>query len=307
MEGECRRRQRETTHGNDALKHPGTDAFDVLTELTRRPLPFSVHTTRHLWTDPHIARQMLRHHLDPQTPLASRRPGEIERIVDWLDGVLSLAGRRVCDLGCGPGLYAQQFHDRGATVLGVDWSELALEHARAQAAGSGRQIDYRSLDYLSDPLPADVDVFTLIYCDFCALSPAQRGALLGSIANALNPGGHLVMDVHSMTAFEQFAAGLEIERRMLDGFFAAGDYVAARQSLRYEAERATLERYLIVEPGTCWSIFNWLQYFDVDTLSRELDAAGFEIEIARGSLSGLPLTPASNLLAVVARAAWSAG
>ena len=83
--------------------------------------------------------------------------------------------------------------------------------------------------------------------------------------------------------------------------------MAAKQSLRYEREQVTLERYLVVEPDACWSIFNWLQYFDIDTVSRELGAAGFEVEVARGSLSGTPLTPASNLLGVVARATASAG
>ena len=43
-----------------------------------------------------------------------------------------LSGRRVLDLGCGRGRWAQEFALRGARVTGVDWSEQALEQARSR-------------------------------------------------------------------------------------------------------------------------------------------------------------------------------
>jgi ubiquinone/menaquinone biosynthesis C-methylase UbiE len=41
-----------------------------------------------------------------------------------------LEGRRVLDLGCGRGRWAEEFARRGAQVTGIDWSAEALEHAR---------------------------------------------------------------------------------------------------------------------------------------------------------------------------------
>lgn len=83
-----------------------------------RPAPFSKMTIATLWTDPHIARQMLAFHLDPHHDAASRRPGSIEGFVGWLDERLPLAGKKLMDLGCGPGLYAQRLAQRGAQVTG---------------------------------------------------------------------------------------------------------------------------------------------------------------------------------------------
>ena len=76
-----------------------------LLDFHERPTPFSRYTTDVLWTDPHIARRMLCNHLDPETDLASRRVQAIEAIVAWMDRKISLSGKSVCDLGCGPGLY----------------------------------------------------------------------------------------------------------------------------------------------------------------------------------------------------------
>ena len=44
----------------------------------------------------------------------------------------SLQGRRVLDLGCGRGRWAQEFARRGARVTGIDWSEEALAQARTR-------------------------------------------------------------------------------------------------------------------------------------------------------------------------------
>ncbi|MBF9052490.1 SAM-dependent methyltransferase, partial [Roseobacter sp. HKCCD9032] len=47
--------------------------YSDLDELNRKPEPFSRYTTDVLWTDPWIAQQMLKMHLDDSTDLASRK------------------------------------------------------------------------------------------------------------------------------------------------------------------------------------------------------------------------------------------
>ena len=64
---------------------------------------------KELWTRPHLAEQMLGYHLNQETDLASRRFESIDRVVEWIDAQLNLPNKSVCDLGCGPGLYAQRF------------------------------------------------------------------------------------------------------------------------------------------------------------------------------------------------------
>ena len=257
--------------------------FDVPADFTSRPECYSVLTSETLWTDPHISEQMLSFHLDSGSALASRPPDQIDAAVAWLDTRVSLRGKRVTDLGCGPGLYTERFHDSGAIVTGLDWSACSLAHAKSRALATRRQISYSLADYTQDPLPTGTDLFTLIYYDFCALSPAQRHALLLRIREALATGGLLAMDVYAMPAFERFDETVMIEYGLMNGFWSANEYIGAKKSFKYVDERATLERYLIVEEDRYWSVFNWLQYFSVSSLTEELERAGFEVaELAPG-------------------------
>ena len=89
--------------------------YEFLKDIARRPEPFSRYTAAELWTRPHLARQMLNFHLDQETDLASSRFETIDRAVDWIDARLQLSGKRLCDLGCGPGLFRSVARRRGWT------------------------------------------------------------------------------------------------------------------------------------------------------------------------------------------------
>jgi SAM-dependent methyltransferase len=150
--------------------------YDLIHDIAVRPEPFSKYTTKELWTRPHFARQMFVFHINQETDLASRRVEVIIDAVRWIDIQLDLASKSVCDLGCGPGLYAQRFAALGAKVTGVDFSKQAIDYASAHSDSS---IRYLHADYLIDELPSGVDVITLIYMDLCVLSSEQRAKLLG--------------------------------------------------------------------------------------------------------------------------------
>lgn len=272
----------------------------MLGRLAQRPDPYSRTTIKDLWTRPHIARQMLAHHLDQNTSLASRPIAVIEGIVDWLDEALKLDGKRICDLGCGPGLYSSRLAQRGATVAGVDFSPTAIAYAKSQASTSDSRLEYLVADYLKDELPCGFDVVTLIYYDYCALSPADRRALLRRIHSILNPGGNLVLDVLADSVFPQISEQLTIEERLMDGFWSDSDYVGIHRTWLYRDLRVSLDHYAIVEPSTSWEILNWMQYFSTDRLVQELEEAGFSVGAICGSLTGEPLTNASNELGVIA-------
>jgi len=252
---------------------------DLLADLARRPEPFARYTTPEFWNDPHVSVEMLKWHLNPQSDRASYRPDTIREAVAWLDKTLNLAGKRVCDLGCGPGLYTQAMHDRGAAVIGIDVSENSLSYAktqaRAEARQAGRRIDYRRLNYVEDELPDGMDLFTLISRDFCVLSPEQRQLLLGRVRAALRPGGHLIFDVEGEAAFDEFEETALIEPDLMAGFWAESPYLGLKKSFSYPDRRVTLERYLILKPPRSAQVFNWLQYFSPDEIDKELSAAGF--------------------------------
>ena len=273
---------------------------ELLKKLAVRPEPYSSMTTKDLWTRPHIARQMLAYHLDQDTPLASRPIAVIEEVVAWLDRELSLDGKRLCDLGCGPGLYSTRFAERGADVTGVDFSPTAIAYAESQVSSTDPGITYFVADYVNDNLPTGFDVVTLIYFDFCALSPVDRHKLLRRIASMLNPGGRLVMDVLAESAFRDVREQVTIEERLMGGFWADSDYVGIHRTWVYPEETLSLDHYLVVEPSEQWQILNWMQYFSPDRIERELEAAGFTVRALAGSLAGEVLTEDRTEIGIIA-------
>lgn len=270
---------------------------ELFSNLARRPESFSVYTVKELWTRPHLAGKMLEYHLSQDTAHASRTEDVVERIVAWIDSQLDLQGKRICDLGCGPGLYARRMAGYGAEVTGVDFSAGSLEYARSRDSQS---ISYLEADYLQDDLPGGFDIVVLIYFDYCAVSPELRTALLGKIHQMLNPGGHLVLDLAGTGMYERAEEHIYLEQGLMDGFWAPSDYVGIQKTDRYPDDLVTLDRYVIIEPGETWQIFNWMQYFTPESATAELNDAGFMVKAMTAGLEGEPLEEGSDAIGVIA-------
>ena len=277
--------------------------YDLLQDIAQRPEPFSRYTAAELWTRPHLARQMLSFHLNQETDLASRRFEIIDQVVNWIDSELHLSDKSLCDLGCGPGLYAQRFSDKGAAVTGVDFSTRSLEYADLKARENEQTIRYIHADYLLDDLPTGFDIVTLIYTDLCVLSPEQRTILLGRMREMLNPDGRIVIDVAGMGLLTAKEECTVIDNQLMNGFWAKGDYVGIQRTFVYPDERLSLDRYLIVEPNETWQIFNWFQHYTPESLQAELHHAGLSVVQMLGDLTGKPLKPGGDFIGVIAGAA----
>lgn len=106
-----------------------------------------------------------------------------------LDLLGEVAGARILDAACGPGLYAEELIARGATVTGFDHSPRMVELARQRApAGSFRTHDLgHPLDWLADQ-SVDMVLFALAleYVD-------DKVAALREFRRVLRPGGVLVL------------------------------------------------------------------------------------------------------------------
>ncbi|MDP6172950.1 MAG: class I SAM-dependent methyltransferase [Rhodospirillales bacterium] len=218
-----------------------------------------------------------------------------------MDRRLGLEGKAVCGLGCGPGLYANLMVGLGAQVTGIDFSARSIEYARQAAKQSGRALTFEKKDYLKDDLPAEQNLVCLIYGDLCALSPEQRKLLCGKIHASLKPGDYFVLDVFSHTQFAQREEQASYERRLMDGFWAAGDYFGFLTTLLYAEQKIALDHYLIAEPNRTREIFNWLQYFKPESVAAELTDNGFKVEQAVDILSGEPVGPEPGEFAVITR------
>ncbi|PCC68405.1 Methyltransferase domain-containing protein [Nannocystis exedens] len=103
--------------------------------------------------------------MNPRTPLAGqyRAQRAFRRWAEVLAMCPPLAGRRVLDLGCGPGDLARVLAEHGARVTGVDRDPRLIAEARADAA-EGCAFELADLAAF-EPTP---DAFDGLWCTFVA-------------------------------------------------------------------------------------------------------------------------------------------
>ena len=224
-----------------------------------RPAPFSAYTTPKLWNDPHISSQMLALHLAADETAASRPHRFIEASTSWIAAEFGLGrGSRVLDLGCGPGLYANQLASRGTRVVGIDVSARSVRHARLTAQRDALPAEFREGNYLVDELGGGYDLACLIYEDYCALSPSQRTGLMVRVRKALNQGGAVLFDVTAAPRFDAFRDGSVTERNLMGGFWSDRPYIGTCETWTYPELRLALERYTIrTDAGLTRQYWNW--------------------------------------------------
>eukprot|EP00026_Physarum_polycephalum_P019482 Phypoly_transcript_21523.p1 GENE.Phypoly_transcript_21523~~Phypoly_transcript_21523.p1 ORF type:complete len:126 (+),score=18.06 Phypoly_transcript_21523:49-378(+) len=70
---------------------------------------------------------------------ATHRPGFPEVFYDRLATFIDVKGKRVCDVGTGPGVIALELAKRGAVVTGLDISPNQIEAAKQKAISLGLQ------------------------------------------------------------------------------------------------------------------------------------------------------------------------
>lgn len=275
--------------------------YRQLQAINHKPEAFEFYSADQLWTGVHTSGQMLSYHLNESVDLASRNHAFIERSLQWIcDHFAMDSNTRVCDFGCGPGLYTSGYAKSGAQVTGVDFSENSLNYAEQQAKQQGLTIDYVQQNYLHYASAARFDLISLIMCDFCALSPAQRRQLLAVMHQHLADGGRLLLDVLSTKAYDAREESALYEHRQLQGFWSENDYYGFLSTFKYPQEQVVLDKYTIVEESGSRVIYNWLQYFSEEALTAELSAAGFRIEALYGDVAGTPYSGEQMEFAVVA-------
>lgn len=262
--------------------------FEQLESTNARPRPFSDYTAEDLWADPHISEQMLRFHLDGDVALASRTTSFIKRSLRWVTQLASLnqsSRPRVLDLGCGPGLYANRLALTGAEVVGVDFSERSIRHATDSADPSASPT-YLLGNYLEVDVPGTFDLILLAMCDYCALNPDQRRTLLRRVHTWLRPGGRFVFDVYGLQSLRDRDEGVIYSPNLMDGFWSSGPYHGFHRTFVYEDHALVLDKFDIIEAERSRSIYNWLQHFDVASITAELETCGLAVNGLFGDLTG---------------------
>ena len=270
-----------------------------LVALQQKPAPFTPGEPL-FWDDPHISKQMLDVHLNPDIEAASRKAETIDRSVPWLIQTLGLkTGASLLDLGCGPGLYASRFARAGFGVTGVDYSRRSIGYASNHAKENNLEIVYRYENYLNLTDEDQYDAAFLIYGDFCPLNPEQRSMLLKNIYRALKPNGKFVLDVstreHRMKHGNKngwYAAE--------SGFWKPGPHLVLEAGFDYPEGSIWLDQYAVIEADEKISVYrNWFQDYTPESITAELVQGSFAVESIWADLTGTPYTPESEWIGVI--------
>ena len=276
--------------------------FKELREINLRPEPFQFYTADELWTNEHTSKQMLKYHLNESIDVSSRNKRFIDRSVEWIVSHFAVDDKaEIADFGCGPGLYSTKLADEGAIVTGIDFSENSLKYAIQIAEQKGLKINYVHTNYLNFETTRGFDLITMIMCDFCALSPEQRKIMLSKFYSLLNPGGSVLLDVYSLNSFKQKEKSASYELNQLNKFWSPDDYYCFVNTFKYEQEKVTLDKYTIIEKFQKRVVYNWLQYFSAETLSKEFEENGFKVEELFSDITGTPYNNESTEIAIIAK------
>jgi len=275
--------------------------FKALNKINHIPELFSIYTAETLWNDPYISSKMLEFHLNEEMEPASRNKKFIDKSAAWIISRFNIqSGFSVCDFGCGPGLYTTEFAKKGAEVTGIDFSHRSIEYAITSAKKQGLVINYINQNYLDFKCNQKFDLITMIYCDFCALSPSQRSDLIQIFQQHLKPGGKILLDVFTMEAYYHRDETIMYEPDLMGGFWSADPYYGFMNTIKYDREKVVLDKYTIVEETETREVYNWLQYFSQESLTEAFNNNGFKVKAVFENVAGDPIKPASNTLAIEA-------
>jgi cyclopropane fatty-acyl-phospholipid synthase-like methyltransferase len=278
------------------------DVFEELEKINSRPELFEFYTASDLWTDEHTSAQMLAFHLNDTIDVSSRNAEFISRSCEWIASHFKIGtGTKVADFGCGPGLYATKLAQRQADVTGIDFSKRSIEYAERVATREGLPINYVNLNYLDFEPDDRFHLILMIMCDFCALSTDQRKKMLSKFHTVLEPEGSVLLDVYSLTAFEEREEAARYEANLLNGFWSPNKYYGFLNTFKYEREKVVLDKYTLIEATRTRTVYNWLQYFSPEALEREFMECGLRVEKLYSDVAGSPFDSRTKEFAVVAQ------
>jgi len=253
-----------------------------------------------LWTDEHISKGMLEAHLNPNIDGATRKHTTVREVVKWIaEAAPADEYSDLLDLGCGPGIYAEEFYKAGYSVTGVDFSQRSINHAKSSANEKKLPITYYQCDYLTIDFKEKFDLITLIYCDFGVLSTENRANLLNKIYAALKPNGLFIFDVftpHQYAGHDEYKNWEYAE----SGFFSVEPYLCLNSLYRYDEQNTFCQQHIIMTEQNVRHINIWEHTFTKDELSLDLSLAGFSVKGLYGNISGLAYSNIGKEMCIVA-------
>jgi len=157
--------------------------------------------------------------------------------------VAGLAPGRALDVACGEGRNAVWLAEQGWRVTGVDFSGVALEKASRLAEARAVAPEWLQADLLD--FQAEARTFELVIVFYLQLSGTPRRTILRAAADAVAPGGTLLLVAHESSNLEHGHGGPQDPSAL----YTADDVVADLDGTGLEIERAELVKRPVETPA----------------------------------------------------------
>jgi SAM-dependent methyltransferase len=154
--------------------------------------------------------------------------------------VSPLTPGRALELASGSGTNAVWLAGRGWRTTAVDWSPVGLANGRAKADAAGVSVDWQEHDLFHwVPPRAAFDLVAIVYLH---LPPDERAPVYSRAADAVAPGGRLVIVGHDRLNAIEGEGGPPDPDRLFTAAEIAAELIAADESL--EIERTEVVRWV---------------------------------------------------------------
>jgi SAM-dependent methyltransferase len=203
------------------------------------------------WNEPGFSRRMLQEHLSQEHDWASRRATTIQKHVDWIQSkVLSSQPTRILDLGCGPGLYSARLASLGHDCTGVDFSPAAIAYAQEYAQKMHLRCSYQMQDIRAADFGAGYGLAMFIYGEFNVFKPEDALQILKKAHAAIQPGGSLLLEVHTFEVIHQIGCQPAGWYSAGSGLFSDRPHVCLQENFWEADQSVATQRFFIVDAQT---------------------------------------------------------
>lgn len=270
--------------------------MNYILDLLGKPKPFELGTIT-LWSNDYIARNVLERHLDVSVDSGSRRKISIEKSVEWICSIVG-SNANILDVGCGPGLYGNEFVRRGNFYTGIDISPYHISYAQVHNL-SNKYAHYQVCDFREYMPDNSYDAVLLLYAIYSFYDDNHRLNFLRKIKQALKPSGAVFIEVFTSNHYANRNNSTDWRYVQSGGFWSPKSHIELNSFRWYRNDLILIQAGTIDDDIQVWN--SWIQLFDKGCLEKELKVAGFNDLTCFDSCYGGDFKSDSEVLCVCAR------
>lgn len=269
--------------------------MENLLNFLETPKPFQT-VENNLWKNERVSDFIFDAHFNNNVYGGSKDEVFIEQAVQFIHSIIySNSSKSVLDLGCGPGLYSLRIAAKGLDVVGVDFSSRSIEYANKH--NFFQNLRYFENDILHFKMNERFDFCLLLFRIYNTFSENDRKRLLQNIRQHLNTDGYFLLDVPSEQLFS-LENNLNIWNYDLDFKYSSEKWAHLYSKIIYP-NKLVLNRSIYIFNDKQLLFYDWVQFFSVSEIKKELINSGFKIVSVYNDINGGDFTSSSENIAVL--------